>query len=78
MKKLFSTKKKMATLVAIATATAAGSASAELPTEVTAMFTGVVTDVGLIFAAAVGVWVAVRSSGAIMRLGNKFISKAGA
>lgn len=53
------------------------AASAAVPTEVTDMITALVTDVGTLFAACVALWVAIRSSTAIMRLGNRFIGKAG-
>ncbi len=64
--------------VAVLLTMACGAASAELPAAVTTMFTDLAADAALIFTAAVAVWVAIRSSGAIMRLGNKFIGKAGA
>jgi hypothetical protein len=53
-------------------------ASAALPTEVTSLMTSLAADVGLIFGATVAIWVAVRGSMAIYKLGNRFISKAGA
>lgn len=73
-----SNKTVVAVSIGTALATAGTAAMAELPTEVTGLFTSLSTDVGLVFAAAVGVWVAIRGPAAIIRVANRFISKAGA
>jgi len=56
----------------------ASASHAALPTEVTDLFTDVAADAALLFAAAVVLWGGIRGFFAIMKLGNKMISKAGA
>lgn len=51
---------------------------AALDAAVTDLITGLITDVGLLFAATVALWAAIRGFMAVYKLGNKFISKAGA
>lgn len=63
----------------ITTLAVAGSyANAALSEDVTDLITGLVTDVGLLFAATIALWAAIRGFLAVFKLGNKFISKAGA
>lgn len=53
-------------------------AHAQLDAEVQGVFTDIGVTAGLVFAAAIVVWGGIRSSGAIFRLANKFLGKAGA
>lgn len=53
-------------------------ANAALPEEVTDLFVEQAANAGLIFAAAVVLWAGIRGFMAIFKLGNKFLSKAGA
>lgn len=71
-------RKKLAAAIALAPLVVASHAQAALPAAVTDMLTGLVADVALIFAACVTLWVAILTPSAIMRLVNKFKSKAGA
>ena len=51
---------------------------AALDAAVDTLIDNLVTDVGLLFAATVVLWAAIRGFVAVYKLGNKFISKAGA
>lgn len=53
-------------------------AHAALDPAVTTLITGLTADVGLLFAAVVALWAAIRGFVAVFKLGNKFISRAGA
>lgn len=53
-------------------------ANAALDEAVTDLITGLLTDAGLLFAACVALWAGLRGFLAVFKLGNKFISKAGA
>lgn len=52
-------------------------AHAALPEEVTDVFTDLAADGALLFAAALALWGTIRGFFAIMKLGSRFLSKAG-
>ena len=62
----------------IASALASAGANAAVDSAVTDLITGLGTDVAALFAAVVVLWAAIRGFMAAFKLGNKFISKAGA
>lgn len=66
----------VATAMALAFS-ATASAQSALPAEVTGAFTEIATTAGLVFAAAAALWATLRGFSAILRLGNKYIGKAG-
>lgn len=73
-------KQRVAALLASGFTLSAATAQAaiEMPAAVTTMFTDVATLVGTIMAASVAIWVAIKGSVVIYKLGNKFLGKAGA
>lgn len=53
-------------------------AHAALDAAVTTLITDLIADVALLFTAVVALWAAIRAPLAIIKLGNKFISRSGA
>ena len=70
--------KQFAIPMATAMALVSAPSYAALDAAVTTLITDLTTDVGLLFAAVVVMWAAIRGFKAVFRLGNMFISKAGA
>ena len=64
--------------VGIVTLMSSMPAHAALDAAVTGLIADLIVDIGLLFAATVAIWAAIRGFAAVFKLGNKFISKAGA
>jgi hypothetical protein len=79
VQKVVSAAEKVSAVVSVLVLSAfvASGANAQLPEEVTDVFTDLAADAALLFAVALALWGTIRGFFAIMKLGSKFLSKAG-